>query len=220
VILLNLNYDLFLEKAIEVFDDHAFSNISSYWPKEKKWALIKPHGSVNWGRELIDFHPSGVRDINAVLGQLTRIPTFSNEMTLIGNRARIEAFDVNARVTTGKILFPCIALPSEGAKEFVCHDEHLAALRAQVVSCTCFLFIGFSGLDPHILDLLKEGPKITKLKIVSRNLESADQIHKRLSRTIHRIPQIRTKTVNSRLYPFGFAKFVESNDFKKFLGAT
>jgi hypothetical protein len=141
-------------------------------------------------------------------------------MTLIGNRAHIEAFNVSARVNSDKILFPCIALPTEGTKEFVCHDEHLNALREQVASCASFLFIGFSGLDPHIINLLKEGPKITKLKIVSRSMDSADDIYKRLSRKIHRIPQIRTSTRSSSLYTFGFAKFVESKDFKKFLAAS
>lgn len=220
VILLNLNYDLFVERAIETFEDHAFSDISSYWPQNKKWALVKPHGSVNWGRELLNFHPSGVRDINAVLAQLSQLPKFSDEITLVGNRTRIEPFDVNARTNTGKILFPCVALPSEGAKDFVCHDEHLDALREHVASCTSFLFIGFSGLDPHILDLLKKGPKIAKLKIVSRSLDSAEKIHKRLSRKIPRIPSIRRNSLSSHLYSFGFASFVESNDFKKFLEAT
>jgi len=52
VLFLALNYDLLLEKAITSYDDVPFDHLDSYLPRKKKWSLIKPHGSVNWGRQL------------------------------------------------------------------------------------------------------------------------------------------------------------------------
>ena len=52
VLFLALNYDLLLERAITSYDDVPFDHLDSYLPRKKKWSLIKPHGSVNWGRQL------------------------------------------------------------------------------------------------------------------------------------------------------------------------
>ena len=52
VLFLALNYDLLLERAITSYDDVPFDHLDSYLPGKKKWSLIKPHGSANWGRQL------------------------------------------------------------------------------------------------------------------------------------------------------------------------
>ena len=49
VLFISLNYDFLLENALERYDGHAFDSMDSYIPAQKKWSLVKPHGSANWG---------------------------------------------------------------------------------------------------------------------------------------------------------------------------
>jgi len=58
IMFFSLNYDLFLDQALERYEGCRLENLRSYIPKDKRWLFVKPHGSVNWARR-IDNCPAG-----------------------------------------------------------------------------------------------------------------------------------------------------------------
>jgi len=217
ILFITLNYDLLLEKAIDRFSDHAFADISSYCPPSSKWLLIKPHGSVNWGRALETSINRSAASMKEVLRYLSEEPTFSKTITMVSGHDGLQGFDDKARFNSGKILFPHLALPLEGEKEFLCPDDHLERLQGALADCTSFLFLGFSGLDPHVVDLMKGGPQATDLMVVSKDKKSAEEVFKRLYVGARRILPQRYSNPDGYLYDNGFAHFMESSEFRAFL---
>jgi len=82
VLFLTLNYDRFLEKAISDVSGHKFLALSDYFPPHDKWALLKIHGSVDWGREILNFSTKW-RNATAVLDVLSEL-TLSDDIAYLG----------------------------------------------------------------------------------------------------------------------------------------
>jgi hypothetical protein len=209
VMFINLNYDLFLEHALEGYDHHEFADLSSYIPQSKKWLYVKPHGSVNWGSILENCpkdasgmpHPS----------QLWEMPKLSSELRLVGwNRSSHSFYPVGG--SPGGYPYPRIVVPTDSPKEFVCPQSHTDQARSFTDGCTNFLLVGFSGRDNDVVDMLRSIPVGSRLTIVGKG--SATTIFETMS---SRVPSLKTKEISVSLRDAGFSGFIQGEEFEKFV---
>jgi hypothetical protein len=220
VLFLTLNYDLLLDKAISEYMNYKFANMDSYIPSGKSWSLVKAHGSVNWARTLVN-GPDFNGDHYGFVSELSAEPKFSSETEiLLGDRAE-NYFPFKPQVRYGqKYKYPWMALPAEGEKDFFCPDEHINKTKNFLRDCRNFLFIGFSALDPHVVDLFKDVSRSQRLMFVCGGQQFAKEAFLRLFNKNEKIlpNQYFGKSDESPyLSDLGFADFVESEQFEKFL---
>lgn len=80
VMFVTVNYDLFLERALERITGVIFEDLRAYFPPSQKWSLVKLHGSVTWGKQLL----------NQPQGPISRIDLFSalNEEPILSPKSK------------------------------------------------------------------------------------------------------------------------------------
>ena len=168
---LTLNYDLFLGKALSVYEGgwQAKNTASYLFERHSRWSLIKLHGSVNWGRELLN-QPSTENEAVRVMDAMNEEPQFSTTVNVLLGHTDAHRF------LNGKFHYPALAVPIEGKQEFVCPKNHLAQADKFLRECTDFLIIGFGALDQHVLGLLENVPSVNKLMVVCGNLASSKEV--------------------------------------------
>lgn len=199
VFYVSLNYDLFLEKALENMHGIKFIRLNDYL--HAKWSFIKLHGSVNWWRAVIT-NDKSQEDIFECLDSL-------NTLTL-HDEIRVTSSYQERRRLEGYLYYPALAAPVAEKSLFQCHPSLVEQTRSFITNCEDFLFLGFSGRDRHVLDLLRETPKVRKFAIVNGGEEAG----------VHALHAIRN--VNKRFDPhvafpghpqilrMGFNEFVAS----------
>lgn len=216
VMFLTLNYDLFLERALHEYDDYEFVDIESYVQYTKKWRLVKAHGSVNWGKVLLN-GPKFDGDFQTFLARVQAQPLFSHEIHLLSGLNKDPRYNPQCRFGQDqKYVFPWLAVPAEGQKDFFCPDNHIYEAQSFIHDCRNFLFIGFSGLDSHVLELFNGISNANRLMVIGANREDARKIYRRLP---HGMLPLKFDDENPCLFDQGFSAFVESQQFDKFLSA-
>jgi hypothetical protein len=206
ILFLNLNYDLFLESALERYGNHEFDSLSSYLPDGKKWLLVKPHGSVNWAR-ILENCPTD--STGRPLPSLLQGPAiFSPELRVVMWNRHLHDFYSPGGGPPG-YLYPQIVVPANGPKGFVCPGDHTDRAKAFIKNCQNFLLIGFSARDDDVLDLLHSMPGRSRVMIVSG--KDARAIFKRVS---SHVPSLKAKKLVVSFYSAGFSRFVESERFR------
>lgn len=172
VALLTLNYDLLLDRCLEISASCEFRSIEDYVPDGANWMLIKLHGSVNWGYRLVDIDNVGVD-----LSQVVRL-TDRRELDRHVNR-EIEILDGHHQHN----YYPALSVPIDTEYKHICPPEHLAALRAFLSDCPNFLIIGASGKDQDLHDLLKGRlePSKSKCCVVGANADDARATYFRIT---------------------------------------
>lgn len=210
VMFVNLNYDLFLENALENYDYHHFTDLDSYVPSAKKWRYVKPHGSVNWAR-LLENCPadsSGWFDPS----QLQEMPALSPKLQLIMWNRHSGDFYIPRGGPAG-YLYPQIVLPTDQPKNFTCPETHSDQARTFARNCQHFLAIGFSGRDDDVIDLFQDAPGDSHWLIVSKG--DARTIAGRIA---SRVEGLKLQTTRWACYDRGFATFVRDNVIAQILG--
>ncbi len=209
VILLTLNYDLFIEKALQSFG-YQFHDSPSYITKNKKFSLIKLHGSVNWGRKLLN-------SVNTTGSAVAILDSLQEDLKLGSGIHVLRGYEDRHRFTDGHFYYPAIAVPVEGKGEFVCPKEHLQAVSTFLMSCTNFLVIGFSGSDQYVLDQLKLVSDVDTLMIINEDKKPAQEVFEKLIRTNHKFFRRRRHKNRNPLYTDGFKNFVRNYELERFL---
>ncbi len=211
IMFLNLNYDLFIERALRNCNRHSFDTLRSYIPANKKWLLIKPHGSVNWARVLENWPRYGSGDLKAFPSDIEESPRFASEMEVVLRTLQKPRSYYVAGISERR-LYPQLVVPVEDplVKQFVCPKEHEEEARAFIESCQTFLAVGFSARDDDVLDLLQGMPNSSRLIVVSNR--DAAAIAERICR---RNAAMKSKCVVTELHNSGFAAFVESQFFRR-----
>jgi hypothetical protein len=217
VLFLTLNYDLLLDNALARFEDHSFGSIQDYVTENRKWALIKAHGSVNWGRPLLNGTLAGANP-DAALGSLVESPNLSSETKIIQGSRGLLGFSGERRVSQGRLLFPALAIPTRGEKDFACPKEHIRQVKKFVEECTSFLFIGFSGLDPHVLELFRSVAVVNKIMLVNRDRDEGKQLLEQLQKRNARfLTTGQNEGVDQYIFDRGFRAFMEAGGLHQFL---
>ena len=210
VLFLTTNYDLFIEKALEKFG-YRFEDKFSYIPKDKKISLIKLHGSVNWGKKILN--AISVTSETKIVNVLDSI---SDELKLDQEICLLKGYQEKWRIKITDhivVYYPTIAVPIEGKTTFLCPRECLERASMHLMGCTNFLFIGFSGLDQSILDLFKLVRGVDKIKIINGTPGAGREMLIKLHRTNEAFLE-REETI----YGDGFNEFVGYGKLDKFLG--
>jgi hypothetical protein len=227
VLFLTLNYDLLLDRAISDHTRQKFLTMESYSPSGRKWALVKAHGSVNWGKPITNHTiPRGASSAIAeyqFISTLNSEPEFSED-TVVLHRDRVPwhlSFEPEFRFgeVPGNFLYPWMALPAKGKKEFFCLEQQVQHAKSFLSRCTHFLFLGFSGLDPHVIGLFREVQRpAQKLMVVCGGKEHARKTwQKLLQANTKLIPHQHIGQDDELLSDLGFSRFVESDAFQDFL---
>ena len=174
ILILTVNYDRFVEQAVSSLMQKTFTTLSDYiWSCDgKEWALVKLHGSVDWGRRL---RPS--QKANTWEQIIPRL----NELSLDADIRLIGGYKDHLRFRDQEFFYPALSLPVTGKTEFVCSADHLKFGELFVLEATHLLVIGFSGLDNHVLEtFIQKMPAVSALRVVCGNGDMSAQTWHRL----------------------------------------
>jgi SIR2-like domain len=211
VMFLNLNYDLFLEYALRDCNRHEFDSVDAYVRGNKKWMLIKPHGSVNWATVLENWprYPSG--DYKPFPSDLEEPPRFDSKIHVV-LRAKYHPMGFYLAGVAERRLYPCMVVPVDNRKmkRFICPQEHEVRAKEFVQDCTTFLMIGFSGRDNDVLALLEGMPPESRVILVG--LGDNEAVFERMCLESHGLSRQKAAI---ELLNDGFASFIESVAFKR-----
>lgn len=178
ILFVSLNYDTLLDSNLAAFS--RLDKIGDYVSLDRKWSLIKPHGSANWFIELDrGFDPTRPSD-DLVIPRHMNIRSVPVEDFALA-KVRDVPF-VNEHGPARR--YPAIALPEGPKDELVLPPEHLDHLtwtldEAHEIDVLC---LGYSALDTEVLDLIaKRKARIRRMTIVNRDPEAALSVY----HTIH-----------------------------------
>jgi len=206
VCLVTFNYDRMLEDALPSVGI-VLNGLPDYIASER-YKIIKPHGSVDWGREVET--PVDVKSRTAwqVLEELIGRAA---ELQISQRFHRAPEFPT-ARMG-GSALFPALAIPVQQKSEFECPAEHIEALRQRVTQTTKLLVIGWRATEFHFLELLKQylPSKLDVLVVAGGGKGAATEISQRL--------QANRVGTAFREYDQGFTEFIENRAADEFLRA-
>jgi hypothetical protein len=217
ILFLNLNYDTYVESAIEAFTSNAisFQDFPDYVVPDRQMNLVKLHGSVDWFHPLPAVRETWVEAVGA---------------WAVSDRPRQEAWEVRlgaSRTDTERNgqrwLYPVITAPltQKTLEDASLPAPHLAWAREFLGTCNKFLIIGTSGLDDDLMELLNGSipPDSLPLVHVVGTDKAADTLNKFAD---HVRAFSRFKGVTQSSPPVshnGFRKFLSSQEFLEFAQA-
>lgn len=184
VCLVTFNYDTLIEEAF-VSLGKGFRSLDDYISKDD-YKIIKPHGSVNWARELTEPKEADKLDhlqmANDLIAQAETLQA-SNKYHQIpdSDRSPNGQWIVSHMLIPGKpghqAVLPAIAIPLEKKTEYECPPGHVQALEQCISKTDKLLIIGWKAAEEHFVKLLAKGlsKEIPKM-IVSSGRDSAGRI--------------------------------------------
>jgi hypothetical protein len=213
VLFLSLNYDFLLEKAFQQGLQRPLNQLDLFCPEREKQWLVKLHGSVLWGRRM----QNNVRHNRSAVELLESI---NGDLELSDEIETLTSYIPSNNVSPGKFLYPCITPPIAGDKEFSCPPAHIEKAKAFLTLCRRFLVIGFSGLDAHVLELLRENQQqMATLMIVSGNRNDGLEVFNRLLKANIKIPSQSYQDPSTCIFDGGFVQFMESDTCRSFFSS-
>lgn len=224
VLILTVNYDLFLERAFQKAYNYEFRKPESYLDiqvDDKRFHIIKLHGSSNWGRKIMNI-PAEKQINDDYLGILN---AYDEEM-LLDNKENITILASHQKRKDDNFLyFPAISVPIEGKTEFAIADKYINVAKGFIEKCSNLLVLGFSGNDTHVLEkLFKKTPNINLVKFVNGKHESGVKTLEKLSKYSNSFAEIFTdQKIDGNFscsYTGGFTKFDNDGDLDSFLEAV
>jgi hypothetical protein len=104
---------------------------------QKNYALIKLHGSINWGREIegTSVHP-GNYDHQRLIREAASL-RISDRYTVVSEHPMLKRGDT--------LLFPALSIPVENKDEFSCPQAHVKALEVALPKVTKVLIVGLES---------------------------------------------------------------------------
>jgi hypothetical protein len=216
VTFVTLNYDDLFDRRL--FIHGPLESMESYLGPSQKWSLIKLHGSINWGRVVLNVPPQ-MAPTDPFLAQ-----TFAN----LGDEIEIDE-NVSLRLQPNirqvrfdeepfRLYYPALSVPLGTEDELVCPDEHVSYLRDITghYEPLDVLVIGYSGLDEEALNLLSWGGRpIRSLCVVAESETSAQTTAKRITAKVNVVPAEGQNAVT--LAGTGFANFAHGGDLDDYI---
>lgn len=219
VLFFTLNYDLFLERALSDCANIRFESMDSYGRKDGLWCVVKAHGSVNWGRRLLN-QPSGIGNWGDILRNLSEPPALDKDFTILeGGEVGHPSHFQSRRYVGGIFHYPSLGIPVAGKDSFYCPKEHIEVARAFMKECENFLVIGFSANDSHVLECFKSVSQIRNLMVVNGKKEESREALERLSKFTPVIRDQWYRSWEACCYDGGFLNFMYNNKHRRFFDA-
>jgi hypothetical protein len=148
VCLVTFNYDTMLDEELGRLLRIQIQDMSDY--AQENYALIKPHGSINWGLEV-----NGAGPVNQ----------YQRTQDIIEFVAAAPGMRVSDRYRVVKgfpmlkdgeqLLFPAISIPVVNKNEFTCPATHVQVLLGMLPRVNKILTIGWRATEEHFLALLQ-----------------------------------------------------------------
>lgn len=147
VCLVTFNYDTMLETALGTVGVN-IQTLPDY-VADRRYKLIKLHGSVNWGRKVVtpsELLQKGMWDV------IDTLIDHANELQITERYVLVDDYPIHA--VKGTALFPALAIPVESKLDFECPQEHLEALHTLIPKVDRLLVVGWRAAETPFLDLL------------------------------------------------------------------
>jgi len=206
VMYLTLNYDRFMEQAIEKVYGDRVDHMGAYTPRDKKWFLVKLHGSVNWGRRLRN-------PFEWVGNEAAMFDSFDSDLSWDKEIRMLSGHQQHDRYIDKDYYYPALAVPIEGKDNFVCPGPHVEKAGNFLEKCTDFLIIGFAALDQPVLELLGNVAEVRKLTIIDKNNVEGKKVLDKIIRANSRFSGYPADVLHSAT----FSDFMEHLHLRKFL---
>jgi hypothetical protein len=143
VCFVTFNYDTMLEEAMTQLWDWQFTDLNAY-TSHPEYKLIKLHGSVDWGLEMLSVEGRG--QPTEVIDSAVKGLTISD----IYGKVKLDMHFEN-----GTFGYPALAIPVEKKSEFVCPPDHVRALADVLPNVKKTVAIGWRATEQKFLTMLK-----------------------------------------------------------------
>ncbi len=181
VCFVTFNYDRMLEDALAARREIGFhTRDMDGYISGPYYAVIKLHGSVNWGQEVIK-----ISDVS----RLPRVPSnpFNTEITprnMIDMCDRLQLSDSYKIVRSfpmvrenQNLVFPALAIPVKDKDRFVCPQNHIDWLTERLPGTTKIITIGWRATEASFLDILRsELHRSVDLMVVSDDVGAGETV--------------------------------------------
>ncbi len=184
VIFITLNYDTLLDDRLAVLDP--LEEIDDYIAPDRRWSLVKLHGSVNWGRRVEDGGRLNFQnpDPDVSISEIIQLRNFGD----LESHGYPMADSVrNGETFRPGTFYPAVSVPVGAEDELVCPPRHVSFLRAKLDTADPkhLLVIGYSANDREVIKLFQESkPVIESMLVVSDGEKGARQIAEKLRKEI------------------------------------
>lgn len=184
VCFVTFNYDTMLEEAATQVLELCFDDVDKYIA-DKQYTLIKPHGSVNWGREVDGIRtpmhnpalPLGMSDSYKVLIYNVADLSITDQFRVV-NQCPMLRYEDHA-------VFPALAIPVENKDEFSCPQGHVDKLKQLLPMTTKMITVGWRATETDFLALLgKRIPSQIDVMIISGDPRGAAETLSNLNRHV------------------------------------
>jgi hypothetical protein len=170
VCFVTFNYDTMLESSMTQLWHWEFPNLNAYTSRPE-YKLIKLHGSVDWGLNILSGPGQPFEVIESAVKGLAISDSYGK-------------VKLDMHFENGTWGYPALAIPVEKKSEFVCPPEHLRALADVLPNVTKIITIGWRATEQNFLTMLKK--PLTGLQgdvdlmVVSGTLQGAKEINANL----------------------------------------
>lgn len=181
VCFVTFNYDTMLDTELERLLGVQFQKVSDY--SQESYALIKPHGSINWGREVDG-------GLMGSLGEQSSLKLIEAAGGLqISDRYRIVPGAPMCRMPNeSTIVFPALSIPVVNKVKYSCPETHIQLLYEILPKVTKIVTVGWRATELEFLELLRTRLSgKPSLMIVSGNQAGADETHQNLVGDVDRM---------------------------------
>lgn len=171
VVYISLNYDTIFDDRLRKLETGTLLHLDSYVDGNRRWQLIKPHGSVDWAQQL--------QQTPADLGNKAFWVQTPPDLDVVPDSYRVmPGADADAlRLDYSKpdvAFYPALSAPLGSPDALTCPSGHLDFLRAEIAAQDKLdvLMLGYSGLDDEVLKLFA-GKPVGHLQAVAGNQDQA-----------------------------------------------
>jgi hypothetical protein len=213
VVFVTLNYDTIFDRVLQKYQ--SLDSLDSY-TSDRRVALIKLHGSVNWGRRVDTTAINGptvdgyLQTCHALAANPDRL---SEEVILLAKAPGPSGItELRFAPPSGDVYYPALAAPLGPNDEPVCPPNHVEALRQSLDQQSYgydlhVLIIGYSCLDRTPLDLIKNSGSAIKSLVMVNGSEDAGQTA--LGKMQEHMPGVAPREDRDHIEVFdgGFAKY-------------
>jgi hypothetical protein len=201
VTFISLNYDTLLDDCLRARG--RIDRMEDYIRLDRSWALVKLHGSVDWGRQVTtqfqytantlrsqpDLYLDAVADLGDTLADHLTPNFFLRRVEPgLGNHDRPTQL-ASIRVDgDARLYYPALSAPLGADDELSCPPDHQEFLRStlQRQDSVNLLIIGYSGLDQEVISFLRaSGRSPGKVLIVNPDEQRGRELARELWNEMH-----------------------------------
>ncbi len=214
ILYISFNYDTLLEEGLTSYLTRPFESVAKYLHRDR--AVIKVHGSDNWGQEVrrsdgVELTGAGPNTIiEAAEDGLDPLPGFH----VLANINQVQ-------MPNGAYVAPAVAIPiaAKDDTSWACPVEHLERMRQDLSRAWSVLAIGWKGQEPHFVKELNDRlPEYTPITVVTRPAPEGEPIET-TGRQVE-LPWLADRSdllMRCRVLRTGFFDFVEGGRLDEFL---